>query len=163
MAVKGKCVYISVSTSSLKGFLCIIPTTYTVHIPLCTMCIWGCCEGWVWCLWVGGKKGRHEAQAPSNQVKNYKQTWLWEPSETGSRAVWSISSVIWPAPLFGHTPDWSCASLFKVSMLLSIVHDREDSGWGVVEGGKGVVGGKGGGMRRKRHQTRSKIICRLAP
>ena len=23
---------------------------------------------------VGGKGGRHEAQAPSNQVKNYKQT-----------------------------------------------------------------------------------------
>ena len=22
------------------------------------------------------EKGRHEAQAPSNQVKNYKQTWL---------------------------------------------------------------------------------------
>ena len=33
---------------------------------------------------------------------------------------------------------------------------------GGVGGGNGVVGGKGGGMRRKRHQTRSKIINRLS-
>jgi hypothetical protein len=26
------------------------------------------------CQGEGGEKGRHEAQAPSNQVKNYKQT-----------------------------------------------------------------------------------------
>ena len=63
-----------------------------------------------------GKRGRHEAQAPSNQVKNYKQIWHWVPNEVVSRSVWSISSVYWPAPLLGHRPSWSSACLFKVSM-----------------------------------------------
>ena len=65
---------------------------------------------------VGGGRGRHEAQAPSNQVKNYKQIWHWVPNEVVSRSVWSISSVYWPAPLLGHRPSWSSACLFKVSM-----------------------------------------------
>ena len=30
--------------------------------------------GIVFMVFVGGGGGRHEAQAPSNQVKNYKQT-----------------------------------------------------------------------------------------
>ena len=30
--------------------------------------------GMVGGVWGVGEKGRHEAQAPSNQVKNYKQT-----------------------------------------------------------------------------------------
>ena len=34
----------------------------------------------------------------------------------GSRAVWSFSSVHWPAPPLGHRPTWSSACLFKVSM-----------------------------------------------
>jgi len=40
-----------------------------------------------------GWGGRHEAQAPSNQVKNYKQTLRLAQSEVGSRTVWSFSSV----------------------------------------------------------------------
>ena len=51
---------------------------------------------WFWGFDLGGWVGggwRHEAQAPSNQVKNYKQIYSLGVNEVVSRTVWSVSSV----------------------------------------------------------------------
>lgn len=59
--------------------------------------------------------GQHEAQAPSNLVKNYRETWCLCTKWCG--ITYNLDkSVNGPAPPHCHRPSWSSASVSKVSM-----------------------------------------------